>query len=128
MPRQRITDARADLKKHPVTVIVDPAGKRVSEMLGIEQEAYNRWQPILLPVGLQLGGLLFIWLAFSGSSPRQDDRPVPGLSPRPKTKREQILDLHQKILQVDGSAPSQAWIAKQVSCAKSTVSRALAET
>ena len=80
--RQRIAEARADLKKHQVSVIVDPAGKRVSAMLGIKQESYNRWQPILLPVGLQLGGLLFIWLAFSGSSPRQDDPPMPELSPR----------------------------------------------
>jgi hypothetical protein len=60
----------------------DPGAERLAAVLGIQPSTVQLYGPLLLPLGLELGG--FIFLA-AGLAPRRRDAAVPVATPVAKT-------------------------------------------
>lgn len=122
----RIRDARNRLNTVKAPQTIDSMGKRLAAFLPLSEEQIATYQPLLLPLALQLGGLLFIWFGTSKA-------PVPKPRPRRKndvnsmSKQDQVRYWHQYMLDLDGKTPSRQWLQEKVGCHKATISRALAE-
>jgi hypothetical protein len=78
-----VTDARKALAMAAPVQSSDPGSERLSAVLGVDQGKVQLYAPLLLPLGLELGG--FIFLAAGLAPRRREDEiaPEPDASPAP---------------------------------------------
>jgi hypothetical protein len=70
-----VTDARKALAMATPVQSSDPGAERLSAVLGVDQGKVQLYAPLLLPLGLELGG--FIFLAAGLAPRRREDEKVP---------------------------------------------------
>jgi hypothetical protein len=61
----------------------DPAAERLATLLGVSEAAVTLYSPMALPLGLELGGFIFLAI---GLSPRAERPNAKGKQTRKKTK------------------------------------------
>lgn len=122
----RIREARSRLNTVKAPQTVDSMSKRLAALLPMSEKQIATYQPLLLPLALQLGGLLFVWFGTS-SAPAPKPRPRRKNDVNSLSKKDQVLYWHQYMLDLDGKTPSRQWLQEKVGCHKATISRALAE-
>jgi hypothetical protein len=81
--RQRVKEARSELTKLGARTVEDPAARRVAAMLGVSEAQIGTVQPLLLPIWLELSGLVL--LTYGLSSPRRE---APAEKPKRKGRKQ----------------------------------------
>jgi hypothetical protein len=79
----QLSQARMALNLVAPIRAADPAAERLAALLGVSQTAITLYSPMVLPLGLELGGFIFLAI---GLSPRAERPNAKGKQTRKKTK------------------------------------------
>ena len=83
--RERLAKARSELTKLGARTAEDPAARRIADVLGVSEAQIGTVQPLLLPVWLELSGL--VPLTYGLSSPTRLPE-APAEKPKRKARKE----------------------------------------
>jgi hypothetical protein len=78
-----VTDARKALAMAAPVQSSDPGSERLSAVLGVDQGKVQLYAPLLLPLGLELGGFTFLAAGLAPRRREDEIAPEPDASPAP---------------------------------------------
>jgi len=79
--RRRVEEARTELVRLGSATVIDPAARRLAALLPISEAQFGLVQPLMLPVWLELSGLVLLTY---GLAPRHQ----PAVPPKIKARRK----------------------------------------
>jgi hypothetical protein len=74
--RQRVAEARAELVRLGSAIVVDPAARRLAAILPVSEATIGLAQPLMLPVWLELSGLVLLTYGLAPGAPKAPSKPA----------------------------------------------------
>lgn len=99
---QAVRDAAKDLAAAPAPKPDDSTADRLTAALPVTAEQVRIYQPLLLPLALELAGFVFLAIGFA---PRREEKTAPVAKKKPKAKARQKPKAKPQVAKVENVIP-----------------------